>query len=93
MNVSLTPQLEAMVRERVASGRYSNASEVVRDALRQMEEREQRLAELRAALTIAEAQVAHGQVVEWTPDLHAEIMRGARAAAEAGERPKPDVCP
>jgi len=37
MNVSLTPHLEAMVREKVESGRYSNASEVVREALRLME--------------------------------------------------------
>jgi putative addiction module CopG family antidote len=34
MNVSLTPQLKAMIRERVESGRYNNASEVVRQALR-----------------------------------------------------------
>ena len=34
MNVSLTPQLEKMVRDKVESGMYNNASEVVRDALR-----------------------------------------------------------
>lgn len=30
MNVSLTPELERLIKERVASGMYSNASEVVR---------------------------------------------------------------
>ena len=40
MNVSLTPHLEAMVRQKVQSGRYNNASEVVREALRLMEERD-----------------------------------------------------
>ena len=40
MNVSLTPQLEAMIRQRVESGRYNNASEVVREALRLLEEQE-----------------------------------------------------
>lgn len=39
MNVSLTPRLEAFVREKVASGLYNNASEVVRDALRLMVEK------------------------------------------------------
>lgn len=39
MNVSLTPRLEAFVREKIASGLYNNASEVVRDALRLMVER------------------------------------------------------
>ena len=37
MNINLTPQLEAMVREKVAGGLYSSASEVVREALRLME--------------------------------------------------------
>jgi hypothetical protein len=34
MNVSLTPELEAFVRRKVATGLYGNASEVVRQALR-----------------------------------------------------------
>lgn len=41
MNVSLTPQLEAKIHERVESGRYASASEVAREALRLLEEREQ----------------------------------------------------
>jgi len=40
MNVSLTPQLEEFVRRKVASGLYNNASEVVREGLRLMIERE-----------------------------------------------------
>jgi antitoxin ParD1/3/4 len=42
MNVSITDQLAKYVRARVKSGRFNNASEVVRDALRRMEEAEQR---------------------------------------------------
>jgi antitoxin ParD1/3/4 len=41
MNVSLTVRLQQMVTRRVASGRYGSASEVVREALRLLEEREQ----------------------------------------------------
>jgi antitoxin ParD1/3/4 len=41
MNVSLSPQLEAMVKDKLASGRYTSASEVVREALRLMEQRDQ----------------------------------------------------
>jgi antitoxin ParD1/3/4 len=37
LNVNLTPQLEKLVREKVSSGRYNSASEVVREALRLME--------------------------------------------------------
>ena len=38
MNVTLTKGLERFVAEKVRSGRYSNASDVVRDALRTMEQ-------------------------------------------------------
>jgi antitoxin ParD1/3/4 len=42
-NVSLTPELEAFVDQTVASGRYRSASEVVRAALRLLDERERRV--------------------------------------------------
>ena len=41
MNVSLTPELEQYVSAKVESGRYNSASEVVREALRLLEEHEQ----------------------------------------------------
>jgi putative addiction module CopG family antidote len=34
MNISLTHELETVIEEKVKSGLYNNASEVVRDALR-----------------------------------------------------------
>jgi antitoxin ParD1/3/4 len=40
ININLTPQLEAMVRKKVASGLYGSASEVIREALRLMEEQD-----------------------------------------------------
>jgi antitoxin ParD1/3/4 len=36
MNINLTPQLEELVRQKVSSGLYNSASEVVREALRLM---------------------------------------------------------
>lgn len=45
MNVSLTPTLEDLIREKVESGLYNNASEVVREALRLMNMHEQLLFE------------------------------------------------
>jgi antitoxin ParD1/3/4 len=41
MNISLTRELEEFVREKVETGRYLSASEVVREALRLLEERDQ----------------------------------------------------
>jgi len=40
MNVSLTPTLRALIQAKVSTGLYNNASEVIREALRLMEERD-----------------------------------------------------
>lgn len=40
MNVSLTPKLEAFVKDKVKSGSYNSSSEVVREALRLLEQRD-----------------------------------------------------
>ena len=50
MNVSLTPELEQYIRTKVDSGRYLSASEVVREALRLLEQKEKRLEELRVEM-------------------------------------------
>ncbi len=56
MNVSLTVRLQQMVQRRAASGRYGSASEVVREALRLLEERDQlrdaRLQQLRRDVSV-----------------------------------------
>jgi antitoxin ParD1/3/4 len=58
MHVSLTPQLEALVRQKVESGLYNNASEVIREALRLMsaqdEVRRLKLDRLRQAIAEGE---------------------------------------
>ena len=42
MNVSLTPQLEQFVDKKVREGTYQTASEVIREGLRLLAERDQR---------------------------------------------------
>src|SRR5438270_7222416 len=73
MNVSITDQLAGYVRKKVKSGRYNNASEVVRDALRRMEEDDQRA--LRLAKPTAEDILA---------DLTEEQLNGIRERVRAG---------
>ncbi len=46
MNITLTPELEALIKKKIESGDYNSASEVVRDALKLLKEQDQ-LRELR----------------------------------------------
>ena len=67
MNISITDQLAGYVRKKVKSGRYNNASEVVRDALRRMEEEDKR------ALRLAQPTVE-----DILADLTSEQLAGIR---------------
>jgi antitoxin ParD1/3/4 len=67
MNISITDELAKYVRARVKSGRYNNASEVVREAIRRMEQEDQR------ALRIAAPTVE-----DILTDLTAQQLEGIR---------------
>jgi antitoxin ParD1/3/4 len=92
MSIQLPPQLEEIIRDKVASGRYHDAAEVVSEALHALDDAE-RLEELRAALAEGDAQAERGEYELWTPELRAEIRREARQMVAEGRRPNPDVCP
>ncbi len=74
MNVSLTPELEQFVQSKVESGRYNSASEVVREALRLLEDHERaraaRLAQFNEGLGQRLASLDRGESVDpaevWT---------------------------
>lgn len=83
MNVNLTPQLEALVRQKVETGLYNNASEVVREALRLMEERD-RFRRLQSAIASGDAQYARGEVSTWTPETLQELIEEADEADRLG---------
>ena len=92
MNVSLTPERETMIRQQVDSGRYNNASEVVRDALRLLEEH-QRLQHLRSLLAVGLEDERRGDLVEYTPEWIGDLHRRVEERFQRGEEPDPDVCP
>jgi antitoxin ParD1/3/4 len=73
MNVSVTEELAGYVRKKVKSGRYNNASEVVREALRRMEEEDNR--SLRLAAPTAEDLLA---------DLNEQQLEGIRQRVRNG---------
>jgi len=84
MNVNLTPELETLVRRKVASGMYTSASEVVREALRLMEEQDQmravRLDQLRRDVRKG---LESSPAEPWDPEAIKLQGRVRRAAAKA----------
>jgi len=84
VNVSLTPELEELIQERVRSGRYTSASEVVREALRLLEERDElrrlRLSELRSKVAAGLDSLDRGQPQDGDEVID-EILDDAPAAS------------
>lgn len=64
MNVHLTAELEQMVQAKVKSGRYNSASEVVREALRLMEERDAVRADVRKMILAGYESAQAGRLVD-----------------------------
>lgn len=68
MNISLTPELEKFIQDKVAGGMYTSASEVIRESLRLMHAYEylqkQRIAELNQAINIGMNQLQQKQSVD-----------------------------
>ena len=75
MNVSLPPEIERLIEEKVASGLYPTASDVVEEGLRLLFRRgdfdEQEIGRLRAEIQIGVDDLDHGEVVP-TEDAFAE---------------------
>ena len=76
-SLSLGPYWEKFIKARVASGRFASATEVIRDALRQVDEQERKLEALREAIRPGLEQADRGEFVK---DFSMErVMRMARA--------------
>lgn len=79
MNVSMTPELMKIVQDKVASGLYNDESDVVCDALRQLDLHAQliyqfKLDNLRKALATGIEQVKNGEVVQFSlQDIISEL--------------------
>ena len=63
-SLSLGNHWEVFIKNEIACGRYGSASELVRDALRHLEERNSKLAALRAHLAEGEAQATKDEFVK-----------------------------
>ena len=71
MNLSIGPRWEGFVEDQLKSGRYASASEVVREGLRLLEEREARLAALRQTIAASLAEGGENTDEDLDRALHA----------------------
>lgn len=82
MNVSLTVELERWVQQKVESGSYTSASEVVREALRALRDREDLrgalLADLRHELAVGVDELDAGHGLPFDDDAVASVKASAR---------------
>ena len=89
MKVSLTGELEALVKEKVKTGVYPTASEVIRDGLRLLKERDQlyqvRLEELRGEVKKGLDQLDRGEGVPFDPEA---LKRRLRQHVAKKKRPR-----
>ncbi|WP_096171961.1 type II toxin-antitoxin system ParD family antitoxin [Cohaesibacter sp. ES.047] len=68
---------DAFIAQQIEEGRFNNASEVVRAGLRMLEDYETRLAEARALVDAADAEIAAGKGIEYanTQSLTEDIIK------------------
>lgn len=87
-NVVLTDHQQDVIETLVESGRYQNASEVLREGLRLIEQREReealKLEALRKAAQLGLADLAAGRFRDVKPDAIDSVV--AKLGAEAGKR-------
>ena len=90
MDVRLTPDQEAFIRQAIETGRFQRAEDAVREALSLWEERERARAEILAAVDMAETSLARGEGRPITPEsmreLADEVQQRGRTRFESEQR-------
>ncbi len=88
MNISLTPELEKLVNKKVSSGRYISASEVVREALRLLEDNDKikalRVTELKRRIAAGVEQLDSGETRAFSSSRIKKAGRRRKSKRKAG---------
>lgn len=93
MHVNLSPEMEGFIKNKVASGFYGNATEVIRDAIRRMQAEESRVAAWQAAIAQGDAQLNRGEGIRYTPESLTDTTNSAIDAMHSGKPMDKDVLP
>lgn len=93
MHVNLSAEMEGFIKDKVASGFYGNATEVIRDAIRRMQAEEIRVAAWQAAIKKGDEELDRGEGLAYTPEALDDITQSAMSAMHGGKPMDPDVLP
>jgi Arc/MetJ-type ribon-helix-helix transcriptional regulator len=86
MTVQRSPETESVIRKLIESGRYSDPTSVLDEAVRVLDERD-RLVRLKAAIASGDDQYARGEAIPFTPELVEQIRRDAEQMARKSTEP------
>ncbi|PHJ59371.1 CopG family transcriptional regulator [Nostoc linckia z18] len=64
MYIQIKPELEQFIQAQLATGRFASADDVINEAFKLLQEREQRIEELRQKIALGTEQIAKGQVTD-----------------------------
>jgi antitoxin ParD1/3/4 len=93
MAINVPADVEERILEKVERGDFPDAGEVIREAMRLLDEQEQELQQLRDKLQIGLDQLDRGEYVLFTPELMDQLGREVDDRLRRGEQPNPDVVP
>lgn len=81
------------IKERIASGLYDDADQVISDAIRRMRDEDRRIAAFRAAVAVGQADIDSGKSRAFTPEVGQEIIEAALKGMDKGQPVDPDALP
>jgi antitoxin ParD1/3/4 len=93
MHINLSPEMEQFLQNKVGTGFYNNASEVVRDAIRRMWTEDENLSKLRAAVQIGDEQLAHGEGCVYSAETLDKITKKALTNSRNSKKINADIAP
>lgn len=93
MAIQLPADIEVRIQQKVERGDFPDAGEVVREAMRLLDEQEVLLDGLRAKLQSGLDQLDRGERIPFNLELVDQMRRESEERHRRGEQPSPDVVP
>ncbi|MEH2195539.1 MAG: type II toxin-antitoxin system ParD family antitoxin [Nostoc sp.] len=84
MNITLKSEIEQFIQAQIASGRFASAEDVINEAFKLLQEREQRIEELRQKIAVGTKQIANEQLTDGEV-VFARLQEKIRKIAEESE--------